>query len=468
MAAPHAPRSASPHVEELKRDYHRMLYHGLGRFAAVATPNDKYLALSYAVRGRLVGRAMATAEAYRREQEPHGLLPVGRVPARPAAREHPAQPGPHGRGAPGDGGSRGGPRRAARARGGARARQRRPRAARRLLHGLARDARLPGDRPRHPLRVRHLRPGHPRRLAGRAHRRWLRYGNPWEIRALRDRAPGRLRRPHRGDDRRRRPVPRTLDPRARRQRRAVRHAGPRLRRRRPRTSSGSGAPRRRSSTSTRSRSASTGARSRRRSAARTSRRCSTRTTRSRRASSCGSSSSTSSCRARCRTASACSCSAHDRPRVRRQVRDPAQRHAPGARGARADAAAHRRARARLGRGVGASPAHLRVHEPHAAARGARDVAAAALRAPPAAPPRDHLRDQPALPRRGARAVPGRRGAGRAACRSSTRTATSTCAWRTSRRSRATTSTASPRCTRGSCARPCCATSPSCGPSGSRT
>ncbi len=68
MAAPHAPRSASPHVEELKRDYHRTLYHGLGRFAAVATPNDKYLALSYAVRGRLVGRAMATAEAYRRER----------------------------------------------------------------------------------------------------------------------------------------------------------------------------------------------------------------------------------------------------------------------------------------------------------------------------------------------------------------------------------------------------------------
>ena len=42
-----------------------------------------------------------------------------------------------------------------------------------------------------------------------------------------------------------------------------------------------------------------------------------------------------------------------------------------------------------------------------------------------------------------------------------------CAWRTSRRSRAITSTASPRCTRGCCARPCCATSPSCGPSGSR-
>ena len=70
--------------------------------------------------------------------------------------------------------------------------------------------------------------------------------------------------------------------------------------------------------------------------------------------------------------------AHD-PRVRRQVRDPAQRHAPGARGPRADAPAHRRARPRLGRGVGSGAALDRVHEPHAAARGARDLAAAAVR-----------------------------------------------------------------------------------------
>ena len=42
---------------------------------------------------------------------------------------------------------------------------------------------------------------------------------------------------------------------------------------------------------------------------------------------------------------------------------------------------------------------LRLHQPHALAGGAREVAAAALRRAPAAPPGDHLRDQPALPRR---------------------------------------------------------------------
>ena len=68
MAAAHPPSSASPVVEELKADYHRMLYQQLGRFQAIATPNDKYLALAYAIRGRLVGHAMATGEEYRRER----------------------------------------------------------------------------------------------------------------------------------------------------------------------------------------------------------------------------------------------------------------------------------------------------------------------------------------------------------------------------------------------------------------
>ena len=48
--------------------------------------------------------------------------------------------------------------------------QRRPRPAGRLLPGLAGDARASGDRLRHPLRVRHLRAGDRRRLAGRAPR----------------------------------------------------------------------------------------------------------------------------------------------------------------------------------------------------------------------------------------------------------------------------------------------------------
>ena len=48
----------------------------------------------------------------------------------------------------------------------------------------------------------------------------------------------------------------------------------------------------------------------------------------------------------------------------------------------------------------------RLHQPHAAARGAGEMAAALVRADAAAPARDHLRDQPPLPRRGAHAFPG--------------------------------------------------------------
>ena len=45
-----------------------------------------------------------------------------------------------------------------------------------------------------------------------------------------------------------------------------------------------------------------------------------------------------------------------------------------------------------------------VHQPHAAARGARSLAGRVLRAHPAAPPADHLPDQPRVPRRGVGAL----------------------------------------------------------------
>ena len=60
--------------------------------------------------------------------------------------------------------------------------------------------------------------------------------------------------------------------------------------------------------------------------------------------------------------------------------------------------------------VGRHGADLRLHEPHAPGRSAREMAAAAVRRHPAAPPGDHLRDQPALPRRRAIAVSRRRSA----------------------------------------------------------
>ena len=49
-------------------------------------------------------------------------------------------------------------------------------------------------------------------------------------------------------------------------------------------------------------------------------------------------------------------------------------------------------------------AHARLHEPHAAARSAGEMAAAVVRDDAAAAARDHLRNQPPPPRRGAHAV----------------------------------------------------------------
>jgi starch phosphorylase len=68
MVTAPVPRPESPLVEELKHAYRSKLYNMLGRFPAVATPNDRYLALAYAVRDRLVHRAIATGEAYWRDR----------------------------------------------------------------------------------------------------------------------------------------------------------------------------------------------------------------------------------------------------------------------------------------------------------------------------------------------------------------------------------------------------------------
>jgi glycogen phosphorylase len=46
---------------------HALMYH-LGRFPEVATPNDRYLALAYAVRDRLLPRWVATGETYYRQK----------------------------------------------------------------------------------------------------------------------------------------------------------------------------------------------------------------------------------------------------------------------------------------------------------------------------------------------------------------------------------------------------------------
>jgi hypothetical protein len=136
------------------------------------------------------------------DQRPHRVLPVGGVPARAASDQQSGQsrhPGGRPRGR-----RRAWARLRRHRRGRRRAgpRQRRPRPARGLLHGLARDPADPGHRLRHPLRVRHLRSGHRRRLAGRARRHLASHGNPWEIPRPKLAFPVKLRRPHRALHRR--------------------------------------------------------------------------------------------------------------------------------------------------------------------------------------------------------------------------------------------------------------------------
>ena len=93
-----------------------------------------------------------------------------------------------------------------------------------------------------------------------------------------------------------------------------------------------------------------------------------------------------------------------RPRQpRRQGCHPPQRHPSGDRRRRADAAAVRRPRHALARGLVALHPDLLVHQPHPDARGARDLAGRADAARPAAAPQHHLSHQPgdARPRDGA-------------------------------------------------------------------
>ncbi|MBI4862631.1 MAG: glycogen/starch/alpha-glucan phosphorylase [Candidatus Riflebacteria bacterium] len=56
--------TAKTTVETVKRAFKYNLFHRLGRFPAVATKNDKYLALAYTVRDQLLHHWVATAENY--------------------------------------------------------------------------------------------------------------------------------------------------------------------------------------------------------------------------------------------------------------------------------------------------------------------------------------------------------------------------------------------------------------------
>ena len=203
-------------VEDWKRSIADKLYYTLARFPAVATANDRYLAVALAVRDRLLERWLATAATYAREGSRTVCYLSAEFLLGPHLGNNLLNLGVERAGAPGARRDWARPRRAARAGGGAGARQRRPRAARRLLPRLAGDARDPGDRLRHPLRVRHLRPGDPRRLAGRDDRQVAAPRQPVGDPAARDRVPraASAAAPRRVRDARR-PAARALDARAR-------------------------------------------------------------------------------------------------------------------------------------------------------------------------------------------------------------------------------------------------------------
>ena len=83
---------------------------------------------------------------------------------------------------------------------------------------------------------------------------------------------------------------------------------------------------------------------------------------------------------------------------RRQLRGAVERHPSVDCRRRADASPGGRSLLRMGGGVAHHRGHVRLHESHAVARSARDVAVADVPRDAAASPGNHLRDQPAFSR----------------------------------------------------------------------
>ena len=150
------------------------------------------------------------------------LLPVDGVPDRTHPRQRAGRPRPAGRSRRGPAAARAAPggHRRPRARRGPR--QRRPRSPGRLLSRFDGHARPAVVRLRHPLRVRHVRPGDPRRHPGRASRPLARGRHALGVSAHRHQLPGALRRLGRRLERRDRRR-RDLAPRRPGRRQGLRH-----------------------------------------------------------------------------------------------------------------------------------------------------------------------------------------------------------------------------------------------------
>ena len=297
-----------------------------------------------------------------------------------------------------------------RAGGRSRAGQRRPGAARRVLHGLAGDAGAARGRLRHPLRLRDVRAGHRGRAPDRAARQLAAARQPLGAAPARGRAEGALLRPRRAAPRRHRAHDRRLGRHAHGDRPA-----PRLVHRRPPHRHGEHAApvggardaRLRPAVLQRGRLPARG-RGEDRHGEHLQGPLPQRPERGRQ----GAAPQAAVLLRRLldrRHRAALQAAARHLRRVPRQGRDPAQRHAPGDRGGRADAGLPRRREARLGPRLEPVRADLRLHQPHADARGAGTLAGEAVREDAAAPPHADLRDQPPLHAPGADALAGRHG-----------------------------------------------------------
>ena len=214
--------------EALKHAFLDNLFYIQGKFPALATKTDYYMALAYAVRDRMLQRWISTAAAYTKQGSrtvaylsaeflmgPHlgnNLINLGIYDtARTAVAElgldleellaHEDEPGLG---------------------------QRRPRAPRGVFHRFAGHARSAGAGLRHPLRVRHLPAGDRRRLAGGENRQVAALRQSLGDRAARVVLRREVRRPHRSLVRRVRPQAYALGAGPHRQWHSLRHAHPRL------------------------------------------------------------------------------------------------------------------------------------------------------------------------------------------------------------------------------------------------
>ncbi len=183
--------------EALKRAFLDNLFYMQGKFPALATKRDYYLALAYVVRDRLLQRWVSTAAAYTKQRSRTVAYLSAEFLIGPHLGNNLINLGIYDAGAAGDRRAGPGLRRAAAAGGGAGAGQRRARAAGRVLPRFAGHAADPHAGLRHPLRVRHLRAGDRRRLAGGAHRQVAALRHALGHRAAGVGGGGEVRRAHR-------------------------------------------------------------------------------------------------------------------------------------------------------------------------------------------------------------------------------------------------------------------------------